>query len=298
MSNVKRITLPLPEGTAPKTNLFVKIIKKNAADTELQWDRKVMLLIPGGPGGDHTLYEEIETELLEHADLVIVDLRGCGLSDPSDVKYCSLQQDILDIEALRIALKIEMPIIFGCSYGAFVGLGYAINYPNNLSKLILISGAASYEFIEKAKKNLAECGSKEQIEMAELLWHGKFASPEQVEEYSKIMAPLYLFNQPPQDPSPSIAPNDKIPYHVELINQAFTSSLKTFDYRKSLREVKASTLIMSGKNDWIIDSSEAIILNKGISGSHLATFEQCGHLPWKDQKQDFFSKLDVFLATN
>jgi proline iminopeptidase len=286
-----RITLPETK-TAPKTNLFVKILRKNTDCNLTQWDRSVMILIPGGPGGNHTTYADIEDDLLKYTDLVIVDLRGCGLSEKSDIKYCSLDQHIRDIDALCTALNINKPIIHGCSYGAFVALGFAINYPNKLSKLILTSGAASGDFIAKAKKNLANRGTKKQIEMGEIVWAGKFTSAEQFQEYYKTMAPLYFYHK--LDSAP-ITTKSGIPYNVELINIAFKTYLKTFNFKNNLNKVTSPTLIFSGKNDWIVDPSEAEVLHSGIQNSTLIMLEKCGHFPWKDQRKQFFSALESFL---
>ena len=151
-----KVYIPKDENT-PSTNLYVKILRKKPADCHAT--RNTLFLIPGGPGGNHSLYADIEDKLLEFADLVIPDLRGCGYSDSSDVKFCSLEQHIRDIEALRQQLGIKKFMIHGCSYGAIVALGYTISYSKNLSKLILSSGVASGEFLDSAKKNLLKIGS-------------------------------------------------------------------------------------------------------------------------------------------
>ncbi|MBA3536848.1 MAG: alpha/beta fold hydrolase, partial [Tatlockia sp.] len=178
----------------PETEIFAKILKKNV-NAESSWDRALMILIHGGPGGNHSLYADIEENLLEVADLIMIDLRGCGLSSKSDVRYCTLENHIDDINVILKKLKVVNPIIHGCSYGAIVALGYSIKYADNLSKLILSSGASSGKFIENAKKNLERIGTVEQINIAQKLWKGAFANPDELSEYYKIMSPLYFSNR-------------------------------------------------------------------------------------------------------
>src|SRR3990167_6110703 len=96
---------------APETFLFVKLLQKAAA-----YKRDIIFLLPGGPGGNHSLYADIEDALFEFADLAIIDLRGCGYSDPSDIKYCTLTQHLHDIEIVRQRLEINSFILHGCSY--------------------------------------------------------------------------------------------------------------------------------------------------------------------------------------
>lgn len=279
---------------APETNLFAKAIKRTS---NTEWDRDVMILIHGGPGGNHTLYADIEESLLEYADLVVLDLRGCGYSDKAEVRFCTLEHHIRDIEAVRIALNMDKPIIHGCSYGAIVALGYALSsYSENLSKLILSSCAASGDFIKAAQENLKKRGTPEQIKIAQLLWEGKFESPEQFAEYYRAMAPLYVYHVPKPEELPTLKYH--IPYNIDLINYAFTGFLLKFDYRPHLTKVKKPTLIFSGREDWIIDTEQANILYAGIAKSTLVTLDECGHFPWKDQKSAFLSSLKIFLKTD
>lgn len=277
---------------APETNLYIKIIKRSDRQ---EWDREVLVLIPGGPGGNHTLYADLEKDLLEYADLVIIDLRGCGYSAKSDVQYCTLDHHIRDIEAVRSHLNIPAPIIHGCSYGAMVALGFAIFFSDNLSKLILSSGAASGDFVRSAKVNLLKRGSPEQIEMANILWEGRFENPAQFTEYYKVMASLYVYHSPKPEELPTL--KHSIPYNTDLVNYAFRGFLLEFDYRKLLKRVKIPTLIFSGKNDWITDIEQAELLHSGINGSTLISFDECGHFPWIDQKELFLSNLRLFLSS-
>ena len=280
---------------APATDLFVKVLKKEP-ETVDQTARSVLFLIPGGPGGNHTLYADIEDILFLYTDLVIVDLRGCGYSDPCETRFCTLTQHIHDLESVRISLNLDSIMIHGCSYGAMVALGYAIYYPENLSKLILSSGAASGDFIESAKKNLSVIGSSLQIDAAKTLWAGEFSSPEEFANYYKIMAPLYIFSHAPSEAPPTTKYN--IPYNIDLVNLAFTTFLKTFNFIDFLHNVKAKTLIISGENDWITDTKQAEILHSGIPGSCLVIFLRCGHFPWRDQSSKFLTCVQSFIQND
>lgn len=278
---------------APETSLFVKFLKKDSPEIFNQRPRDLLLLIPGGPGGNHTLYADIEDALLEHSDLAIIDLRGCGYSDPCDSQFCTLDHHIDDLEAIRIVLHIDRMIMHGCSYGAMVALGYAIHYPHNIEKLMLSSGAASGDFINSAQRNLSTKGTALQIETAKTLWEGQFTSPEEFSAYYKIMAPLYVFNDSAAQTLPALKYN--IPYNTDLVNLAFTTFLKDFDFTDRLAEVRAETLIFTGENDWITDVEQAKILHRGIPESTLEILPQCGHFPWRDQRDKFLARVKSFI---
>ena len=275
----------------PATDIFVKALRRTS-ENDFSWKRGVIVLIHGGPGGNHTLYADIEDDLLKIFDVVMLDLRGCGLSRKSDVQYCTLDNHIDDLDIVLKTLNIAKPNIFGCSYGAIVALGYSIKYPDNVSKMILCSGAVSGEFIECAKKNLEKIGNSEQIEAAKMLWNGAFETQEQFSDYYKIMAPLYIYNKNQLFNSPITSSN--IPYNIELVNFAFTTFLPKFDFRKQLDFVKVKTLIFSGMSDWLFDNSQVDILHQGIKNSCVINLKNCGHFPWKDRRIKFFSIIKKF----
>lgn len=84
------------------------------------------MLIPGGPGDNHTVHNGVKEHSFLHVDVAMVDMRGCGKSMPAEVRYCNIYEQIVDIEALRVALGSSNIILLGGSYGSMVALGYAI----------------------------------------------------------------------------------------------------------------------------------------------------------------------------
>jgi proline iminopeptidase len=254
-----------------------------------------MLLVPGGPGGNHTVFDAIKDDLLKFSDLILFDPRGCGNSDPSDSTFCSLNQYVGDIEAIRKYFRLDKIILLGGSYGAIASLGYAVKFGLYLEKLILIAGAPSFRFIETAKINLIKRGNPEQIKAAEDLWNGTFKDSEHFAEYYKTMASLYLYKEPEIR---GLLPTTKsnIPYNIKVTNFGFNDFLKKFDFERQLNKITCETLILSGKNDWINDPSYAVLMAQRIRYSKVILFEECGHFVWEDQRSKFFESLEVFFA--
>ncbi len=287
-----KIKIPARSDT-PETHLFVEIMKK---ENNSLGGRPVMLLVPGGPGGNHTVYNTVRNALFEFADLILFDPRGCGYSDSAEPEFCTLQHFIDDIEAIRRELKLNKMILVGGSYGAMASLGYAIKYGTHLEKLILIAGSPSYRFIETAQKNLKERGSHEQIKAAEDLWNGTFKDPEHFKEYYNIMASLYLNKKSESKSSPpTTQPN--IPYNISITNLGFGGFLRKFDFEPYLQQVPCETLILAGKNDWINDPSYAILMAHKIPKNTLVIVDDCGHFIWEDQREKFFEAISGFLTT-
>lgn len=278
----------------PSTNLFVDIITKDNNPLGAN-GRKVMILAPGGPGGNHTVYKSIKDELVEFADLILFDPRGCGYSDKSPANYCTLNHYIDDIEALRSFFGLEKFILLGGSYGSIAALGYATKYPNFLEKLILISGGmADSNYLQTVQKNLEERGSPEQLLIAKHLWNGTFKNAEHFAEYYKIMAPLYIYNYEKNADNNVPATESHIPYNVEITNLGFSDFLKKFDFKSDLNKIDCETLIIAGNKDWIIDLSMIKQTAQEIQKCDLNILENCGHFVWVDQPDAFFKILNEF----
>ncbi len=285
------ISLPA-RANVPATEIYAKTYSFN---TQLA-KRDVMILIPGGPGNDHTLYTDPEHSIAEaflpYVDTIVFDPRGCGNSEMSAVEYCSLEHYINDIEAIRQYFNVPTKqfIVFGQSYGAIAALGYAIKYHANLKKLALIGGAASSECLEQAKQNLLAIGTPEQKQLGEKIWSGSFTGEaEENEQFYQVMGPLYSHAFQPGGPTPPIT------YNVDVLNFGFSDFLKKFDYRQQLRQISCPTLILWGREDWLFDIKQSEILQREIQNCQLHIYKQCSHLLWIDQWQKFFHDMGSFL---
>jgi len=69
------------------------------------------------------------------------DLRGRGDSDRPENDY-SIPTHALDLLELLDGLGLEKPVIVGHSFGASIALYFAAQYPDRISKLVLIDGGA------------------------------------------------------------------------------------------------------------------------------------------------------------
>ncbi|MEM7217882.1 MAG: alpha/beta hydrolase [Pseudomonadota bacterium] len=148
--------------------LFVARIRSLRPEPE----KDAVLLINGGPGGSSVeLYLSLGpafARLLEARDLLVLDQRGTGRSNPllcpealagqtdpfddalpegvvgacldelqSDPRHYTTSVAVQDIEALRIAGGYERLTLYGVSYGTRVALHYLRRYPDAVRALIL-----------------------------------------------------------------------------------------------------------------------------------------------------------------
>ena len=262
--------------------------------TSSMYEKLVMFVVHGGPGADHTSHRASLAPLTQQLQIVYFDHRGQGRSARGDKKTYTLDNNVEDMEALRQHLGLDKIVVMGTSYGGMVALTYAIRYPQNVSHLILVATAASYEFLAKAKENLAEKGTSEQQEIAKYLWEGNFVDEEHLHQYFQVMGSMYSLNYNPEK-----AQSDwhKTILSVDAINVAFSTFLRTYDVRKDLPKITAPTLVIGGRHDWICSPEFSQEIAQGIPNSQLLIMEKSGHSVRADQPEELRKTITNWLPS-
>src|SRR5512138_1949054 len=107
----------------------------------------VMIAHSGGPGMDARDWDDF-AKIDDFVTLVAIHPRGSGLSGPAAGDAYLLPDCASDVEALRVHLGLEKPIVMGWSHGGMVVQQFAATYPDSLSKLILMDTSAYFgEFL-------------------------------------------------------------------------------------------------------------------------------------------------------
>ncbi|MDZ8055464.1 MAG: alpha/beta fold hydrolase [Aulosira sp. ZfuVER01] len=107
-----------------------------------QGSGKAVVLIHGNTGFIQDFTPEVFNSAAQAYRTFAFDRPGHGYSDrPRNEAITAIDQARLLREALQ-QLGIETPIIVGYSWGGSVALGYALEYPNELSGLVLLGALA------------------------------------------------------------------------------------------------------------------------------------------------------------
>ncbi len=104
---------------------------------EIHGEGEPVVLI-AGLNSDHTLYRGIIPTLVEKYQVVAFDNRGVGQTDKPDIPY-SIEMMADDTAGLLNALGIEQAHILGTSMGGRIAVALALQYPQQVKSLILVS---------------------------------------------------------------------------------------------------------------------------------------------------------------
>jgi len=256
-------------------------------------ERPVLFLLHGGPGGDHAGFKTSSAALRDVAQLVYVDHRGSGRSAAGDPAEYTLDHNVDDLDALREHLGLERISLLGSSYGGIVAQGYALRHPERLANLILVCTAASFRFIEEARRHVAEHGTPDQIRVCQRLWEGSFESLEQLREFYEVMGPMYSTTHKPEEFEASWKRGIR---SVVPLNRGFGGFLRTFDFTERLHEIRCPTLVIGAAHDWICAPRHSRIIAERIPRAHLKIFANSGHSLANDENAAYLQAVRGFLT--
>jgi len=100
------------------------------------------LVLIAGLGSDSMSWFNVIDDLAKNYKLIVFDNRGCGRSDYPSGKI-SIEDMAEDTAGLLGYLNIDKANILGHSMGGYIAQEIAINYPERVNNLILVSTAAN-----------------------------------------------------------------------------------------------------------------------------------------------------------
>ncbi len=265
-------------------------------DGPSMYEKPKAFVIHGGPGSDHVALKLGLAPLAETFQLVCFDHRGQGRSARDDKSRYTLHENVEDMEALREYLGADPIVTIGTSYGGMVAMAHAARYPDLVSHLVLVVTAAHAGFIARAREIVAERGTPEQIAQYQHLLAGRIETPGDFRRYYEVMGPLYSIKH---DPAQAAVRLDRTILNPEPLNQAFAPGgvLRNFDLRPELKSIKAPTLIVAGRHDWICAPEFSEEIHSYIPGSELRIFEQSSHSVLGDETPGLLDAIARFVAS-
>jgi len=104
-------------------------------------DRDVVLVDQRGTGQSNPLKcdfdQSIQEELANNDDLLLAEVQKCVDNLDADTRYYTTTESIKDLEEVRKALKIEKWNLLGISYGTRKALTYMKMFPDSIRSVIL-----------------------------------------------------------------------------------------------------------------------------------------------------------------
>jgi proline iminopeptidase len=151
----------------PDVDLHYELLGASSAELPV-------VAVNGGPGLSHAymVQKDLWQRVAAHRWVVLYDQRGTGGSkhvQPNAPQTMDAQ--VGDLDAIRLALALDHVAILGDSYGGMIAMAYAAAHPEHVSRLVLSdSGAPSWKTLEhvlpEVFPDLEEQGAAEEKALA------------------------------------------------------------------------------------------------------------------------------------
>jgi non-heme chloroperoxidase len=206
-------------------------------------------------------------------------LRGHGDSDKPECCY-TIDDFVGDVVAFLDACDIDQATIVGMSGGSFIAQRVAVEHAHRVSRLVLISSAATLHGNEAA----AELGQ-------EMLALKDPISPEFVTDWQRlnIYAPV-----PDEFFATVVSESLKLPARVW--GDFWTGVVLAPDYSSRLGEIDVPTLIISGELDAVFSREDSTRLAAAIPNATLKVYPETGHTVHWERPEEVVRDLVGFLA--
>jgi proline iminopeptidase len=258
-------------------------------------ERPTAFAIHGGPGGDHSAFKTAFQPLTAKMQVVYFDHRGQGRSARGDIARYTLDENVEDMEALRLHLGLGPIVSIGTSYGGMVAMAHAARYPASVAKLVLCVTAAHSGFNARAQQIIAERGTDAQKSVCATLWDGGFKTVDELRHYYDVMGPLYSVKH---NAETAAIGRSRAIQTIDPINAAFGPNgfLRSYDLRPELASITAPTLILAGRRDWICAPEFSEEIHRLIHSSELHIFENASHSLRQDVGDELLQRITSFVA--
>jgi len=263
-----------------------------------------LLLIPGGPGSSHAYFYPGMERLADSFQVIYFDPFGRGKSDRAKHpgEY-SLHRDIDDVEGLRKALGLGKIAVYGHSYGGVVAQGYALRYPQSLSRLILANTCHSAEMWQQGanenwNREIQNQYPEVWAELEQLRAKGAVSCDptyQKIQGRVPLLSLLYFY-----DPSKSdLAVDTNSDVFCQIAGPdagiVLGGDLAAVDFREQLRSIQVPTLVLAGRFDRVGIPRYEVQFKTLMPQARFVMFEKSGHMPFLEESEQHDSVVRAFL---
>jgi 3-oxoadipate enol-lactonase len=233
------------------------------------------MLMVGGLGDDHTVYGPLVEQVQDRFTCITYDHRGSGASSalPDDAEIATLAEDG---HRMLTELGLSQVVGLGCSMGGAVVQEWALRYPDDFSKLILMSTFARPRRYLQARMNH---------------WKALYEAGETKALCESIV--LLCFSPGFWDAAPAVT--DEVLAIDELAPGFYTQLLACGAHDTVARAgaIQQPTLVIGGSDDLLIPVAHSEELAELLPDATLQVVPT-GHVPFWEMPEETAAEVATF----
>ena len=223
----------------------------------------------------------------EHYTVYLVNLRGAGNSVGSVHKDdLSMKESIEDLEAIRTVLQFDQWAFAGHSTGGMLGLVYAIQAPESITKMIIGGAAASKEYMYHPSSIYCQenPNNKRLREIIKTI-NNSTTPVEEKRPLSREWTEMSLY-RPENYEQYFNKPNSGSTVPQRLDYYSYTE-LPNYDVTAQLSTIPTPTTVYCGLHDSQCPHVFSEQIANEIPNAQLITFDESNHLPFTEEPEKF-----------
>ena len=248
--------------------------------------RPTVILVHGGPGGwDHSYFKPDFAPLVEHAQVIYLDLRGHGRSETGDPSAWSFEACADDLRQFCDSVGIDRPIVLGHSMGAPIVLLYGARHPGHAGGLVVVSGFARFD-VPRLVEGFRRVGGDEVADFAGRGFRGEPTTDAEEAQISAAFGP----HVPDEDQE------SRAQKHPEL-GEPGMEIVRDAQLLDQLSRIESPTLVCVGELDPVTPVGAAREILEALPEriGQLEVIPRAGHWAWKDAPEVFWPMILHFV---
>jgi len=258
-----------------------------------------LIAIYGGPGMDARGFGDL-AGIDELVTLIIMHPRGSGLSGAAPSRDGYLLSDYSsDVEALRIHLGLQRPIVLGWSHGGMIAQQFAFTYPDSLSMLILLDTSACFgDFLSDIGSAVQKFKDRPWFPVSfnalKKEWAGEYRTDEDMAALWAEEIRFYFKDFDERAESYRQRMKD-LPLRMAPLKCFNDIEAPNMDLRPRLARIKVPTLVIVGRHDFITTLEMSQEISRHIPAARLVVLEDSGHFTFVEEPGKFKDALRQFI---
>lgn len=269
---------------------------------------KKVLLLHGGPGMTHEIYECFDGYFpQESIEYIYYDQLGSYYSDrPDDLSLWTTERFVEEVEQVRKALNLDNSnfYLLGQSWGGILAMEYALKYQKNLKGLIISNMMSSIpEYNTYAQEVLGPQLDPKVYEEIKLIEAKKdFTNPRYSELLTNHYYTQHVLRLPVEEWPEAISrtfnhTNNQVYVHMQGHSEfgiTGDATLKNWDVKNRLKEIAVPTLVIGAKYDTMDPKHMEWMSTEVQNGTYLFC-PNGSHLSQYDDQKNYFTGIIQFI---
>ncbi len=219
-------------------------------------------------------------------------------------KLLGIKTQLADIERIRHLLRQDKLILIGHSYGAFLATLYALEFPERVEKMVLISPAdtlslpSSHGGMDRMRKHLS---TEEQAEfdafLKEYFNYGAIfqKSEEELARINSGFAKFYVSALGKKGVGLAADTEETKGLGGWMVHALYLSLGMTYDLKEYVKKITAPVLVIHGARDIQSEAASqeyAALVQKGI----FKVMAEASHFAFEEKPEEFASVISDFFS--